>query len=221
MTVSELDTPALTIDLDILERNIETVAKRSREHDIPLRVHTKTHKTPEIAKMQLAAGAVGIASQKAGEAEAMVAGGIQDILIPYNIVGRRKIDRLAALCQQAKMTVAADSDVTVRGLSEGLTRNGTSVRVLLECDTGGGSCGVQSPEAARDLARLISLPGLELEGVMIYPSHERAKPHFDEVKALFSEAGRALNTISWGRNVIRGHFEDDRMYGNTHQVLRF
>lgn len=199
MNVTELDTPALTIDLDILEKNIETVAKRCRDHDIPLRVHTKTHKIPEIAKMQLAEGAIGIASQKVGEAEAMVAAGIEDILIPYNIVGRGKIDRLSELCKQAKITVAADSETTIRGLSEGLTRNGTSLRVLVECDTGGGRCGVQSPEAARDLGRLIdSLPGLELEGVMTYPSHERAKPYFDEVRALFSEGGLALNTISGG-----------------------
>ena len=95
MTIDDLDTPALTIDLNILARNIETVATRCLEHDIQLRVHTKTHKIPEIARMQLDAGAIGIASQKVGEAEAMVAGGIEDILIPYNIVGGRKVDRLA------------------------------------------------------------------------------------------------------------------------------
>jgi D-serine deaminase-like pyridoxal phosphate-dependent protein len=199
MTIDDLDTPALTIDLNILARNIETVATRCREHDIRLRVHTKTHKIPEIARMQLDAGAIGIASQKVGEAEAMVAGGIEDILIPYNIVGGRKVDRLATLCERARMTVAADSETTVQGLSEGLSAKGTSAGVLVECDTGGGRCGVQTPEGARDLARLIDkLPGLILEGVMTYPSHERAKPFLDEVRGLFFESGLPLNTISGG-----------------------
>lgn len=97
MTLSDLDTPALTIDLDILERNIRSVADRCQEYRIPLRAHTKTHKIPEIAKTQLAAGAIGIVSQKVGEAEAMVGAGIDDILIPYNIVGRKKMDKLAPL----------------------------------------------------------------------------------------------------------------------------
>jgi D-serine deaminase-like pyridoxal phosphate-dependent protein len=199
MKVEELDTPALTIDLDVLERNIETVSERCRQNDIPLRVHTKTHKIPEIARKQLDAGAIGIVSQKVGEAEAMVDAGIEDILIPYNIVGRLKVDRLASLCKRGKITVAADSEATVRGLSEGLSDNDTSVRVLVECDTGGGRCGVQTPEAARDLAHLIdSLPGLELEGVMTYPSHERAKSYWDETKRLFEESGLPLNTISGG-----------------------
>lgn len=199
MTVSDLDTPALTIDLDILEDNIRTVVERCREHDIPLRVHTKTHKIPEIAKMQLAAGAIGIVSQKVGEAEAMVTAGIDDILIPYNIVGAVKVARLAELCRKARMTVAADSDVTVRGLSEGMVAAGTEVRVLVECDTGGRRCGVQTPEAAESLAVLVDeLPGLVLEGVMTYPSHERAKPFIDEVRERFENRGLNLSTISGG-----------------------
>ena len=99
MHISELDTPALTVDLDVLERNIYNMAALCREIDINLRVHTKTHKVPEIATMQVAAGSKGITSQKLGEAEAMVDGGLDDILIPYNIVGKPKLQRLTQLRQ--------------------------------------------------------------------------------------------------------------------------
>ncbi len=199
MTIDNLDTPALTIDLDILEKNIRDTQEACHTHDILLRVHTKTHKIPEIAKMQVAAGAIGIVCQKVGEAEAMVESGLDDILIPYNIVGKTKLDRLCAIAGRAKMTVAADSDVTVQGLAEAVDRHGVTVRVIVECDTGGNRCGVQSPEAAIELARLIAASrGLDFEGIMTYPSNERAKTFLDRVKQLASEAGLPLNTISGG-----------------------
>jgi len=198
MTVDALDTPALTIDLDILEKNIADLAASCREHDIPLRVHTKTHKIPEIANMQLLAGSAGIVSQKIGEAEAMVAGGIRDILIPYNIVGSQKVDRLIRLAGRATITVAADSETIVRGISEGAA-NRHDVRVLVECDTGGKRCGVQSPQAALDLAQLVdTLPGLIFQGIMTFPSRESAKPFLDETRDLFQKAGLPLSTISGG-----------------------
>lgn len=196
MTIDDLDTPALTIDLDILEKNIRETQEECRAHDIPLRVHTKT---PEIAKMQIEAGAIGIACQKVGEAEAMVEGGLDDILIPYNIVGTTKLDRLCALADRAKMTVAADSDITVQGLADAAASHNVTLRVLVECDTGGNRCGAQSPEAAIELAKQIdSAPSLDLEGVMTYPSNERAKPFLDRVKTLAQEAGLPINTVSGG-----------------------
>lgn len=198
MTVDDLDTPALTIDMDILEKNIADLAASCRKHDIPLRVHTKTHKIPEIAHLQLRAGAVGIVSQKVGEAEAMVAGGIQDILIPYNIVGARKVDRLVRLAKRAAMTVAADSETIVRGLSAGAAGQ-CNIRVLVELDTGGKRCGVQSPQAALELAQLVeSLPGLTFQGIMTFPSRIDAKPFLEETRDLFGKAGIALQTISGG-----------------------
>jgi len=153
MTIHDLDTPALTIDLDILEKNIRETQEACDKCDIPLRVHTKTHKIPEIARMQLAAGAIGIVCQKVGEAEAMVEAGIPDILIPYNIVGPIKVKRLAELCKRATMTVAVDSEITARGLSDGATENNATINILIECDTGGNRCGVQSPKAALELAQ--------------------------------------------------------------------
>ncbi|MBT3601564.1 MAG: D-TA family PLP-dependent enzyme [Candidatus Latescibacteria bacterium] len=199
MTIHDLDTPALTIDLDILEKNIRETQEDCNTHNIHLRVHTKTHKIPEIAHMQLQAGAIGIVCQKVGEAEAMVAGGISDILIPYNIVGPLKVKRLTELCKRAKMTVAVDSEITAKGLSDGAKENGVTINMLVECDSGGGRCGVQSPEAALELAqKIIGLPGLQFEGIMTFPSNERAKPFLDQTRKLFAQANVPLHTISGG-----------------------
>lgn len=197
MRVEDLDTPALTIDLDILEKNIRDLAESCRKYGIALRVHTKTHKIPQIAHMQLQAGAVGIACQKLGEAEAMVAAGIRDILIPYNIVGPKKVERLARLCKQADLTVAVDSEITARGISAGI--GSARVGVLVELDTGGKRCGVQSPEVARDLAQIVAtLPGLDFRGVMTYPSHVRARPFLECTRELLNDAGIPLHVVSGG-----------------------
>ena len=199
MTIHDLDTPALTIDLDILEKNIRETQDACDKCDIPLRVHTKTHKIPEIAKMQLAAGAIGIVCQKVGEAEVMVEAGIPDILIPYNIVGPIKVKRLAELCKRATMTVAIDSEITARGLSDGAKENHVAINILIECDTGGNRCGVQSPKAALELAQKVTtMPGLQFQGIMTYPSHERAKAFIDHTRDLLQNADIALNTISGG-----------------------
>ena len=199
MTIHDLDTPALTIDLDILEKNIRETQADCDKHNIHLRVHTKTHKIPEIAHKQLKAGAIGIVCQKLGEAEAMVEGGITDILIPYNIVGPLKVKRLTELCQRAKMTVAVDSEITARGLSNGAKDNDVTINILVECDSGGGRCGVQSPEAALALAQtVIDLPGLSFQGIMTFPSNERAKPFLDQTRDLFAKANIPLPIISGG-----------------------
>lgn len=199
MTIHDLDTPALTIDLDILEKNIRETQAACDKHNIHLRVHTKTHKIPEIAHMQLKAGAIGIVCQKLGEAEAMVDGGISDILIPYNIVGPLKVKRLTDLCKRATMTIAVDSEITARGLSDGAKESNVTINILVECDSGGGRCGVQSPEAALALAQTVcDLPGLNFQGIMTFPSNERAKPFLDQTRDLFAKANIPLPIISGG-----------------------
>ena len=109
MHVYDLDTPAVVIDLDVLESNIQNMASRCADLDIALRPHTKTHKIPEIARMQLAAGAQGIVCQKLGEAEVMAGAGIDDILIAYNIVGKTKLRRLTDLARLKTILVTVDS----------------------------------------------------------------------------------------------------------------
>jgi D-serine deaminase-like pyridoxal phosphate-dependent protein len=199
MHIYDLDTPALVADLDVLERNIQGMALLCAEIGIALRVHTKTHKVPEIAKMQVAAGSQGITCQKLGEAEVMAQAGIDDILIPYNIVGKPKLRRLSTLAQMTTMTIAVDSEATAKGISAQAAEDGCDVRIIVELDTGSKRCGVQSPQAALELGKLIvGMPGLSLRGVMTYPSRLKAKPFLQETIALFREAGLPCDMISGG-----------------------
>jgi D-serine deaminase-like pyridoxal phosphate-dependent protein len=132
MRVDELDTPVLTIDLDALEDNLTRYQRYYGDHKIGLRPHIKTHKTLAIAHRQMAKGAIGLTCQKIGEAEVMVAGGLNvDILIPFNIVGKTKLERLARLTRQTQITVAADSETTVRGLAEGAQAEGVTFGVIV------------------------------------------------------------------------------------------
>ncbi len=120
MRVEELDTPTLTIDLDALEENLDRYQKYYSEHGIGLRPHIKTHKTLAIASMQMKKGAIGLTCQKIGEAEVVVSGGLDvDILIPYNILGKQKLERLMALAKRTRLTVSADSSYTVTGSGRG------------------------------------------------------------------------------------------------------
>ena len=153
MNIADLDTPTLAADLNVLERNIDDMATHCHQLDIPLRVHTKTHKVPEIAKLQVAAGSQGITCQKLGEAEVMVDAGLDNILIPYNIVGKPKLKRLTVLVKRAQVTVALDSETTATGVSQQAVADGCVVPVIVELDTGSGRCGMQSPQAAQHLAR--------------------------------------------------------------------
>src|SRR6476660_3785396 len=156
MPVELLETPVATVDLDRLAANIARLQQYLDQHHIANRPHIKTHKIPAIAHMQVAAGAVGITCQKLGEAEVMADAGIEDIFLPYNILGAAKLERLMQLTRRVRISVTADSDVTVRGLAEAARSAGLTLPVLVEFDTGGNRCGVQSPEAAAELARLIA-----------------------------------------------------------------
>jgi D-serine deaminase-like pyridoxal phosphate-dependent protein len=199
MLIHKLDTPAVICDLDKLERNIAEMAARCREIGIPLRSHVKSHKIPEIAHLQLASGAIGICCQKLGEAEVMVAAGIRDILITYPIVGPLKVDRLLRLARRADISVALDSLEAATGISQGAERMGGSVRLLVELDTGGGRCGVQSPAEASDLARRIAdLPGVEFAGIATYPSRPEARPFIDETLERVRDAGLPARVVSGG-----------------------
>jgi D-serine deaminase-like pyridoxal phosphate-dependent protein len=185
-------------DLNKLERNLEEMATRCRMVDIPLWTHTKSHKIPEIAHMQVRHGAAGICCQKVGEAEVMVAAGIEYILIPFNVVGARKVERLLRLTRRANITVAVDSVATAKGISDG-ARRGDSVRVLLELDTGARRCGVQSPQEAQEVTReIVNLPGIDFQGVMTYPSRIEAKPFLDETVALLRGDDIPVNVVSGG-----------------------
>jgi D-serine deaminase-like pyridoxal phosphate-dependent protein len=200
--VEDLDTPAVTIDLDRLAANIARVQATVAGHGIGNRPHIKTHKIPAIGRMQIEAGAIGLTCQKLDEveifAEAEVA---DDILLTFNIVGQHKTDRLMELSSRLRrLAVVADNETVVRGLSEAGVRHGRDVPLLIECDTGFGRNGVQTPEAARELARYaMNMPRIRFEGLMTFPNKAPGTGDFlSRAIALFAEDGISLPVISGG-----------------------
>ena len=172
MHVSELDTPALVVDLDIMERNLCRVADYAKGHGLRLRPHTKTHKSPRIGRRQLDAGAAGLTVAKTSEAEVMLGAQPPDLLIAYPIVGRAKMDRLTAVARRARVTVALDSEQAAREISDAAKTAQVEIGVLAEVDVGLGRVGVSPGQPLLDLARAIQkLPGLSLEGITFYPGH--------------------------------------------------
>ncbi|MGH6779817.1 MAG: D-TA family PLP-dependent enzyme [Bradyrhizobium sp.] len=164
-------TPCAVIDMDRVERNIARVQAACEAAGVANRPHIKTHKSPLLAKMQVAAGARGITCQKLGEAEVMAEAGIDDILISYNLIGDEKMARLAALQARANMTVTADNPVVVAGLAQAAAISGRSLSVVVECDTGRKRAGVETPSEAVALARQIAASrGLKFAGFMLYPT---------------------------------------------------
>ncbi len=202
MQTRDLDTPAVVIDLDRVERNLRRWQAYCDRHGIANRPHIKTHKVPELARRQLELGAVGIACQKLGEAEVMADHGCDDILIPYNILGTGKLARARALADRIRFRVSCDSAEVARGLGEAFAGAARPLGVLVECDTGAGRCGVGSPEAAAGLAALIdSLAGLSFAGLMTYPAKggtAAVQAFMTETKAALSRLGLEAGTISSG-----------------------
>jgi D-serine deaminase-like pyridoxal phosphate-dependent protein len=199
MQLDQLDTPVAIVRIDRLERNIAGLQAYLGEHGIANRPHVKTHKIPEIAHMQLRAGAIGITCQKLGEAEVMIQAGIRDIFLPYNLLGTAKLERLAGLLRRAQISVTADSEMVVRGLAGAAQKASATLSVLVEFDTGMGRCGVQSPEQAAALARMIaSSPGLHFGGLMTYPSNERTDTFVRATRELLSADGIPVERVSGG-----------------------
>lgn len=169
---SQLDTPGLCIDLDGMERNIQTMATLMRQKGVHWRPHQKCHKTPAIAWKQIAAGAIGVTCAKVSEAEVMAAAGIRDILIANMIVGAPKWERLASLCRHADPIVACDHFAQIQPLAEICQRIGVTCRVIIEVNIGLDRVGARPGRDTFDLARAISrLRGIEFAGIMGYEGH--------------------------------------------------
>ena len=181
----EVDTPVLAIDLDIMERNISRMAEKAKRHGVKLRPHIKTHKSPQIAQLQVAAGATGVTAAKLGEAEVMVRGGIEDVLIAYPIVGEKKLARLEKLVTDAKVTVSLDSVDVAEGISRVGRRLGRRIPVYLEVDTGLKRVGVRPGAPATELAQAVArLQGVEVRGVMTHGGHVGAATSKDQLEEL-------------------------------------
>lgn len=211
MLISELETPAVIVDLDVMERNLARMAEYCRSHSLRLRPHTKTHKVPELAKKQIESGATGITVAKLGEAEVMLDAGITNILIAYPIAGVNKVQRLAKLAERGAITVSLDSEEVARAISTAVSVRGAKIGVLAELDVGYERCGVGDETELFALAQKISsLPGLEFKGIMFFPGHfsvapeeradlrQRVNELLDRCVESFARHGLPLATISGG-----------------------
>jgi D-serine deaminase-like pyridoxal phosphate-dependent protein len=198
----EYGTPVAVIDMERVERNIARIQATCDEAGLANRPHIKTHKSPVLAKLQIAAGARGITCQKLGEAEVMAEAGIDDILISYNLLGEEKMARLGALQARANMTVAADNPVVVASLTLAAAASGRPLSVVVECDTGRKRAGVETPAEAVALAREIaSTKGLIFAGFMLYPTESgwaEAQTFYDEALAGVRSLGLDAAMVSTG-----------------------
>lgn len=199
MRLSDLDTPALVVDLDILNRNLRRVADYARMHGLRLRPHTKTHKSTRIGRRQLDLGAAGLTVAKVSEAEVMMGAEPSDLLVAYPIVGRRKLERLSEVARRTRVTVALDSESAARDLSEAARAAQVEIGVLAEVDVGLGRVGVSPGAPLLELARaILRLPGLRFEGVTCYPGH---------IKSTDAGGLAALACVGETLSAIRTDFE--------------
>jgi D-serine deaminase-like pyridoxal phosphate-dependent protein len=170
--IEDLDTPALIVDLDVLDANIATLSGLLRARGVAWRPHAKAHKSPAVAHRLLAAGAIGITCAKLSEAEVYAAAGIRDILIANQVVGPIKARRLAALATEVDIMVAVDSIEAARQINDAAHRAGSQPRVVIEVDCGMGRAGVAPGAPAVSLAReLVALGNLRFAGVMAWEGH--------------------------------------------------
>lgn len=193
MPEDEIDTPALVIDLDALEHNLDTMAAYIAGTTTKLRAHAKTHKSPVIAKLQIARGAVGQCVQKVAEAEVLAWGGIADILVSNEVVGPAKLARLAALSRIADVAVCADDAAQVAAIAAAAAAAGVRLPVLVEIDAGGRRCGVTPGPAAVELAGLIAAsPHLRFGGLQAYHGSAQHLRRPDERAAAIGHAAEGV-----------------------------
>jgi D-serine deaminase-like pyridoxal phosphate-dependent protein len=194
MRAADIDTPALLVDLDVMESNLRHVADYARQHGLRLRPHTKTHKSPRVGRRQLELGAAGLTVAKVGEAEVMLDAAPPDILVAYPVIGRSKLERLMAIARRARVTVSLDSLAAAQQLSAAAQGAGVTVGVLAETDVGLGRMGVAPGGELLDLARGIQrLAGLAFEGIAFYPGH--IKDNGADGRASLAALGSLIQSI--------------------------
>lgn len=187
--VAALETPAALVDVGRMTANLRRVAEYCAEHGLAWRPHAKTHKTPELGAMQLAAGAVGLTVATPREAEVMAAV-CDDLLLAYPLLGASKLARVLALPERVRLSVALDSVEALGALADASRAAGRKVGVLVELDAGMRRVGLQRPEDVVTLARLVvarAADGIDYRGVAFYPGH---------VRAPLAEQGESLRAVS-------------------------
>ncbi len=212
----ELDTPALVVDGAALRRNIERMQALADRFGVRLRPHTKTHKSPEIARLQVEAGAAGITVAKVGEAEVMAAAGLGDILIANQVIGAPKLRRLVELAARVRLAVLVDSREGVAELARAFRVAGERLDVLIEVDTGKGRCGLSDDAAIAALADAVADTGaLRLRGVETHEGHvPEGAGGPDELEARATAAGRRIVEVA---EMLRGrgHTVEEVSVGST------
>jgi len=203
MRFDSVETPAVLIDEDTARANIRAYQNYCERHKLALRPHIKTHKLPRLAKAQLDAGAVGVTCQKISEAEVMANHGIDDIFITYNVLGAEKLQRLANLAAKTeRLAVVADHAKVVDGLADAFAPTSPALTVLVECDTGAGRCGVQTPaEAVRLAEQITKLKSLNFGGLMTYPAiggGEQVQNFMEAARAGLNEKNIRCPVVSSG-----------------------
>jgi 3-hydroxy-D-aspartate aldolase len=193
--IDEIDTPALVLDLDAFEQNLERMAGFARAAGVRLRPHAKTHKCPTIALLQIAAGAAGQCCQKVGEAEVLVRGGVRDVLVSNEIVDPHKLRRLAALAQDATIALCFDAAESVDAASRAAHEAGVELGGLVEIEVGMQRCGIAPGHPAADLARRIAdAPGLRFRGLQAYHGAAQHMPTLAERERAIAGAANAVRT---------------------------
>ena len=212
MPLAQVDTPALVVDLDAFERNLQRMADFAARSGVRLRAHAKTHKSPVIAAKQMALGAVGVCCQKASEAEVMVGGGIGDVLVTNEVAGAAKLDRLAALARRATVGVCVDDAASVAELEAAAARAGASLDVLVEIDVGARRCGAPPGEPAARIAELVARSAhLRFAGLQAYHGSAQHVREAGERRALIAravelvqETRRALTAAGLEARIVTG-----------------
>lgn len=178
MRIEELDTPALCVDLDKLENNLARMGSYVQQHGLKLRPHAKTHKIPEIARMQIDSGAYGLTIAKSTEAAVMAEAGIDHLLMAYPVYGAQKLKRLTEIARKGThLTIAIDDANTLQPLAEAAAAAGVTFDILAELNVGMNRCGLAAPEDLLALAQAIDrAPGVRFAGLNLYPGHISAKP---------------------------------------------
>lgn len=205
----DIDTPALLVNLDVLERNIKRMADIAKANSINLRPHIKMHKTPQIAKMQIDSGAIGITVQKLSEAEVMFKEGLNNFLLAYEIIGDIKLSRLVRLKQKnCNIITAVDSLESVKQLSEKMKDFNLTADVVIEVNTGLNRCGVLPGEPVLKFAQEIShYSNLKLMGIFTHEGHVYNGKNLDEIRMLSLKAGEEMSKT--GMKLIEHGFEID------------
>jgi len=191
--VDELDTPCIVVDLDVAESNIAKLQAAANEMGVDVRPHSKTNKSPYWVRKQIDAGAIGVCCAKVGEAEVMVEAGVPEVMIPNQVIGKRKIARLVALARSARIIVAVESSGNVDDLSSASMAAGAELGVIIEINVGMDRCGVDGDGAVELAKQIDAAPGLRFDGLMGYEGHVVAERDY-ETRKIKAEQAMAILT---------------------------